>query len=107
MNVRSLPVILSAVCKKVWQSVKGITLYMQPVQDLTVDDTVSRTQYQYTLEDPNGDELNTWAPKVVDALNALPQLRDVGSDEQAQGLQESLVIDRATASRLGVTPSVD
>jgi multidrug efflux pump len=86
--------------------VKGITLYMQPVQDLTVDDTVSRTQYQYTLEDPDGDELNAWAPKVVDALNALPQLRDVGSDEQSQGLQESLVIDRATASRLGITPSV-
>jgi len=79
---------------------------MQPVQDLTVDDTVSRTQYQYTLEDPNADELNVWAPKLVDALNTLPQLRDVGSDEQARGLQESLVIDRATASRLGVTPSV-
>ena len=77
---------------------------MQPVQDLTVDDTVSRTQYQYTLEDPDGDELNEWAPKVVDALNALPQLRDVGSDEQAKGLQESLVIDRATASRLGGDP---
>jgi len=92
--------------QKSLQGVKGITLYMQPVQDLTVDDTVSRTQYQYTLEDPDGDELNTWAPKVVDALNALPQLRDVGSDEQAQGLQETLVIDRATASRLGVTPSV-
>jgi len=58
------------------------------------------------LEDPDGTELNTWAPKVVDALAALPQLRDVGSDEQAQGLQESIVIDRATASRLGVTPSV-
>jgi multidrug efflux pump len=86
-------------------NVKGIKLYMQPVQDLTVDDTVSRTQYQYTLEDPNGDELNTWAPKVVDALSALPQLRDVGSDEQAKGLQESLVYDRATASRLGITPS--
>ncbi len=86
--------------------VKGITLFMQPVQDLTVDDTVSRTQYQYTLEDPDANELNTWAPKVVDALSALPQLRDVGSDEQAKGLQESIVIDRATASRLGVTPSV-
>ena len=92
--------------QKSLQSVKGITLFMQPVQDLTVDDTVSRTQYQYTLEDPNGDELNAWAPKLVDALNALPQLRDVGSDEQSKGLQESLVIDRATASRLGVTPSV-
>ena len=92
--------------QKSLESVKGITLYMQPVQDLTVDDTVSRTQYQYTLEDPNGDELNEWAPKVVDALSNLPQLRDVGSDEQAKGLQASLVIDRSTASRLGVTPSV-
>jgi multidrug efflux pump len=88
------------------EKVKGIKLYMQPVQDLTVDDTVSRTQYQYTLEDPDANELNTWAPKLVEALSALPQLRDVGSDEQAKGLQESLVIDRATASRLGVTPSV-
>ena len=86
-------------------AVKGISLFMQPVQDLTVDDTVSRTQYQYTLEDPDGQELNAWAPKVVEALSALPQLRDVGSDEQAQGLQESLTIDRSTASRLGVTPS--
>jgi multidrug efflux pump len=86
--------------------VKGITLYMQPVQDLTVDDTVSRTQYQFTLEDPNGDELNTWAPKLVDALNARPELRDVGSDEEAQGAQTTLTIDRVTAARLGVTPSV-
>ena len=86
--------------------VKGITLFMQPVQDLTVDDTVSRTQYQYTLEDPDINELNTWAPKVVAALSSLPQLRDVGSDQQDKGLQESLVIDRSTASRLGVTPSV-
>ncbi|MBF0571081.1 MAG: MdtB/MuxB family multidrug efflux RND transporter permease subunit [Candidatus Omnitrophica bacterium] len=86
--------------------VKGVTLYMQPVQDLTVDDTVSRTQYQYTLEDPNADELNAWAPKVVDALSRLPQLVDVGSDQQDKGLQASIVIDRATASRLGVSPAV-
>ena len=65
--------------------VKGIKLYMQPVQDLTVDDTVSRTQYQYTLEDPNADELNTWAPKVVAALSRLPQFVDVGSDQQDKG----------------------
>jgi len=87
-------------------SVHGIKLYMQPVQDLTVDDTVSRTQYQYTLEDPDVNELNIWAPKMVAALNQLPQLRDVGSDQQDKGLQASIVIDRATASRLGVTPSV-
>ena len=85
--------------------IKGTTLYMQPVQDLTVDDTVSRTQYQYTLEDPKIDELNIWAPKLVAALNQLPQLRDVGSDQQDKGLQASIEIDRATASRLGVTPS--
>ena len=66
--------------------VKGSTLYMQPVQDLTVDDTVSRTQYQYTLEDPDINELNTWAPKVVAALSRLPQLVDVGSDQQDKGL---------------------
>ncbi len=92
--------------QKSLEGVKGITLYMQPVQDLTVDDTVSRTQYQYTLEDPNSDELNTWAPKVVEALSALPQLRDVGSDEQAQGAQATLTIDRVTAARMGVTPAV-
>jgi multidrug efflux pump len=86
--------------------IKGSTLYMQPVQDLTVDDTVSRTQYQYTLEDPDINELNIWAPKVVAALSRLPQLVDVGSDQQDKGLQASIEIDRATASRLGVTPSV-
>ena len=91
--------------QKKLEAVKGTTLYMQPVQDLTVDDTVSRTQYQYTLEDPNADELNAWAPKVVAALSALPQLVDVGSDQQDKGLQASIEIDRATASRLGVTPS--
>jgi multidrug efflux pump len=85
--------------------VKGAKLYMQPVQDLTVDDTLSRTQYQYTLEDPDINELNLWAPKVVAALSNLPQLRDVGSDQQDKGLQATIVIDRATASRLGVTPS--
>jgi multidrug efflux pump len=91
--------------QKKLEDVKGSKLYMQPVQDLTVDDTVSRTQYQYTLEDPDINELNGWAPKVVAALSALPQLRDVGSDQQDKGLQASIEIDRATASRLGVTPS--
>ena len=87
--------------------VKGSTLYMQPVQDLTVDDTVSRTQYQYTLEDPDINELNTWAPKVVAALSRFAcSCVDVGSDQQDKGLQASIEIDRATASRLGVTPSV-
>jgi len=86
-------------------TVSGITLYMQPVQDLTVDDRVSRTQYQYTLEDANGDELNTWAPQFLAKLKALPQLADVASDQQNSGLRASLVLDRDTASRLGLTTS--
>ena len=65
----------------------GIRLFMQPVQDLTVDDRVSRTQYQYSLEDADLVELNTWAPKLVDKLKTLPVLRDVASDQQDQGLQ--------------------
>jgi multidrug efflux pump len=85
--------------------VLGVTLYMQPVQDLTVEDRVSRTQYQYSLEDPDSAELARWAPRLVEALRALPELRDVASDQQSLGLQASLRIDRDTASRLGVTPS--
>jgi multidrug efflux pump len=91
--------------QKAAETVPGITLYMQPVQDLTVDDRVSRTQYQYTLEDPNGAELNTWAPKLVAKLQALPQLADVASDQQDAGLRSSLTLDRDTASRLGLTTS--
>ena len=83
----------------------GITLYMQPVQDLSVDDRVSRTEYQYTLEDPNQVELNTWAPKLVAKLQALPDLADVASDQQDAGLRSSLNLDRDTASRLGLTTS--
>src|SRR5437016_3931026 len=86
-------------------AVSGITLYMQPVQDLTIEDRVSRTQYQYTLEDPNADELNRWATQMVAKLRTLPALRDVASDQLDGGLQASLVIDRDTASRLGVTPA--
>jgi multidrug efflux pump len=84
--------------------VEGITLFMQPVQDLTVEDRVSRTQYQYSVEDADGKELAQWAPKLVDKLKALPQLRDVATDQQDQGLEASLVIDRDTASRLGILP---
>jgi multidrug efflux pump len=87
-------------------TVEGITLFLQPVQDLTVEDRVSRTQYQYTLEDADPEELNRWAPKFVEALQALPQLRDVSSDQQDQGLASMLVIDRNTASRMGITPQV-
>jgi multidrug efflux pump len=84
--------------------VGGITLYMQPVQDLTVEDRVSRTQFQYTLEDANADELNAWTAKMMEKLPALPQLRDVATDQQTRGSQARLVIDRVTASRLGITP---
>jgi multidrug efflux pump len=88
------------------EKVSGITLFMQPVQDLTVDAKVSRTQFQYTLEDPDFDELNRWAPRLVDALRARPELRDVGSDQLDKGLRVSLDIDRGTASRLGITPQM-
>jgi multidrug efflux pump len=84
--------------------VEGITLYMQPVQDLTVDDRVSRTQYQYTLEDPSQDELNTITHDLVATFKRLPELADVVTDQQLNGKAESLVIDRATASRFGITP---
>jgi multidrug efflux pump len=85
--------------------VAGITLFMQPVQDLTVEDRVSRTQFQYTLEDPNADELNTFAPKMMARFKELPELTDVATDQQVQGLRASLVFDRDTASRLGITPA--
>jgi len=85
--------------------VPGITLYMQPVQDLSVEDVVSRTQFQYTLEDPNVDELNIYAPQMLAKLQKLPQLSDVASDQQTLGLGAKLVFDRKTASRLGITTS--
>jgi len=81
----------------------GITLFMQPVQDLSVEDRVSRTEFQYTLEDPNVDELNVFAPRMLARLQQLPQLSDVASDQQTLGLQAKLVFDRNTASRLGIT----
>ena len=87
-------------------NVDGIGLYMQPVQDLTIEDRISRTQYQYTLEDPDANELSLWTARLVDKLKALPQLRDVATDQQTEGLQASLVIDRVTASRLGITPQM-
>ncbi len=82
---------------------EGIALYMQPVQDLTIEDRVSRTQYQFTLESSNMDDLTLWTHTLVDRLAALPQLADVASDLQDQGLQAYLNIDRATAARLGIT----
>ncbi len=87
------------------QSVEGITLYMQPVQDLTIETRVSRTQYQFSVEDANPDNLSIWTPKLVEKLKMLPELKDVASDLQDQGLQIALTIDRATASRMGITPA--
>jgi multidrug efflux pump len=87
------------------QKVQGISLYMQPVQNITVDDRVSRTQYQYTLEDPDANELNDWTNRFVSKLKALPELEDVATDQQTGGLAVSLVIDRVTASRLGIAPA--
>jgi len=84
--------------------VPGIRLYMQPVQDLTVDDRVSRTEYQYTLEDPNTNELNRVVHDMMAKLTKLPELADVATDQQLGGVAESVTIDRATASRFGITP---
>jgi multidrug efflux pump len=84
--------------------IEGITLYLQPVQDLSVETRVSRTQFQYTLEDADPNELASWAPRLLEKLRTLPQLRDVASDQQTNGLQATLVIDRDTASRLGIQP---
>ena len=83
----------------------GITLYMQPVQDLTIEGTVSRTQFQFMLQDANGDELAEWAPKLVDKLNTLPQLADVASDLSQSGLSVFVKIDRDQAARFGITPA--
>ncbi len=85
--------------------VAGVTLFMQPVQDLTVEDRVSRTQFQYTLEDPSIDELNTYTGRLIAKLQQLPELRDVASDQQTQGLRAKLIYDRDTASRMGITPA--
>jgi multidrug efflux pump len=85
--------------------VQGIQLFMQPVQNITVDDRVSRTQYQYTLEDPDPNELNDWTNQFVTKLKNLKELEDVATDQQPGGLAVQLVIDRATASRLGIAPT--
>jgi multidrug efflux pump len=84
--------------------IHGIKLYMQPVQNITVDDRVTRTQYQYTLEDPNLDELNEWTNRFVAKLQKLPELEDVATDQQTGASAVSLMIDRVTASRLGIAP---
>jgi multidrug efflux pump len=85
--------------------VQGIQLFMEPVQNITVDDRVSRTQYQYALEDPDANELNDWTNRFVGRLKQLPELEDVATDQQLGGMAVSLVIDRVTASRLGIAPT--
>jgi multidrug efflux pump len=87
------------------QQVEGVQLYMLPVQNITVDDRVSRTLYQYTLEDPDPNELNLWTGRLVAKMKQLPELADVATDQQTGGLAVSLVVDRVTASRLGIAPN--
>ena len=86
--------------------VQGIRLYMQPVQDLTVEDRISRTQYQYALDAPQKEILDEWIPKVLARLQKIPELRDVASDQQNNGLGLKVEIDRDTAGRLGITPQM-
>jgi multidrug efflux pump len=85
--------------------VPGVSLYLQPVQDLTIDAAVSRTQYQFVLENPNLSAFNEWVPKLLDRMKQSPDLTNVASDLQQQGLTVNLVIDRATAARFGITPA--
>jgi len=98
------PDIIGRLAPKLSQ-VQGIQLFMEPVQNITVDDRVSRTQYQYTLEDPDINELNLWTDRFVSRLKQLPELANVATDQQPGGLAVYLVIDRVTASRLGIAPS--
>ncbi len=86
------------------QQVPGIELFMQPVQDLTVEDRISKTQYQYALDAPDKTLLDTWVPRLLDKMKQLPELRDVASDQQNNGLGLEVHIDRDTAGRLGITP---
>jgi multidrug efflux pump len=85
------------------EGIDGIVLYMQPVQDLTVEDIVSRTEYQYSIEDPNANELSSYVQQFTAKLKTLPQLADVANDLQTHGLETSLLYDRQTASRVGIS----
>ena len=91
--------------QKSLRNIDGIELYMQPVQNITIDDRVSRTQYQYTLEDPDPAELNLWTNRFIAKLNGLHELEDVATDQQLGGNALYLSIDRLTASRLGIAPT--
>ena len=83
--------------------VEGITLHLQPAQDLAIETRASRTQYQYVLQDLDGEELRVWSKRLVDELRRAPELSDVASDQQDEGLRLSIAIDRAAAARMGVT----
>ncbi|MFZ1134013.1 MAG: multidrug efflux RND transporter permease subunit [Candidatus Korobacteraceae bacterium] len=99
---------VSTIIKRLQQEtagVEGITLYMQPVQDLTVEDRISRTQYQFSLEDADPNELQLWTGRLMAKLKTIPELRDVATDQQNQAAVVNVVIDRDTASRLGVNAS--
>jgi HAE1 family hydrophobic/amphiphilic exporter-1 len=88
------------------EKVEGAKLFLQVAQDVTVGGRISRTQFQYTLQDANLDELNQWAPRILEKLKALPQLRDVATDQQLAGTTLTLTIDRDQASRYGLTPQL-
>ncbi len=85
--------------------VSGIRLYMQPVQDLTIDSTVSRSEYQFALEDANASEFAVWVPKLLQKLDQIPEIENVASSYSENGLSAYVNIDRATASRFGITPA--
>jgi multidrug efflux pump len=87
------------------QDVAGISLYMQPVQDLTIDATVSRSQYNFVLEDANPSEFSTWVPKLLARLQRIPEIEDVASNYAENGLSAYILIDRPTAGRFGITPA--
>src|ERR1700726_4932593 len=92
---------LNKALRPVW----GITLYMQAAQDITIGARLSKTQYQYTLVDVDSDELNHWAPVLMQKMQGLPQLRDVASDQQSAGRTLKIEVNREAASRLGVDPA--
>jgi multidrug efflux pump len=98
----------SAIIRRLEQEtagVIGITLYMQPLQDITIDSAVSRTQYQFVVESTDSNDFAAWIPKLMQKLSSLPQLADVASDMQQQGTATDLIIDRASAARFGITPA--
>ncbi|MTJ82796.1 MAG: multidrug efflux RND transporter permease subunit [Telmatospirillum sp.] len=92
--------------RKKLTSVQGAVLYLQVPQDLNVGGRLSRTQYQYTLQDANLDELNAWAPKMLEKMRTLPELQDIATDQQTNGATISLVIDRDQAARFGIQPQL-